>query len=49
MDEVKKGKFLWRWLALAGGVAVLAWAMREKLISIEAPREEIPPTFRTRD
>jgi hypothetical protein len=39
-------KRLLRVVAVLAGLAGLAWAMRERLISIPAPREETPPTFR---
>jgi hypothetical protein len=35
-----------RVVAILGALAGLAWAMRERMISIQAPREETPPTFR---
>jgi hypothetical protein len=35
-----------RVLAVVGGLAGLAWAMRDRLISISATRDEQPPTFR---
>jgi hypothetical protein len=39
-------KRLHRALAVIGGLAGIAWAMRDRLISIDATREEKPPTFR---
>ncbi|MDP3985076.1 MAG: hypothetical protein Q8Q52_08775 [Acidimicrobiia bacterium] len=39
-------KRLLRVVAVIGGLAGVAWAMRERLISIAAPREDKPPTFR---
>jgi hypothetical protein len=46
LEAVKK---LLRVVAVVGAVAGVAWAMRERLISIEAPREEHPPRFRVVD
>jgi predicted flap endonuclease-1-like 5' DNA nuclease len=43
MPAVKK---LVRVLGVVGGVAVVVWAMRERLVSIAAPREPEPPKFR---
>jgi large subunit ribosomal protein L21 len=39
-------KKLARILGLMGGVAAVAWAMRDRFVSIAAPREPEPPTFR---
>ncbi|HUO47051.1 MAG TPA: hypothetical protein VM470_09505 [Acidimicrobiia bacterium] len=39
-------KRLLRFIAVVGAVAGVAWAMRDRLISIPAPREESPPSFR---
>ncbi len=33
-------------VGFVGGLAAVAWAMRDRLISIAAPREPEPPTFR---
>ena len=33
-------------MTVLAAVAGVAWAMRERLISIPAPREERPPSFR---
>ncbi len=33
-------------VGFVGGAAALIWAMRDRLISIAAPREPQPPTFR---
>lgn len=33
-------------VGVIGGIAAVAWAMRDRLISIAAPREPEPPTFR---
>lgn len=33
-------------LTIAGGLAALVWAMRDRLISIPSEREESPPSFR---
>lgn len=33
-------------VGFVGGVAAVVWAMRDRLISIAAPREPQPPTFR---
>lgn len=35
-----------RLLGVLGGVAAVAWAMRERFVSIAAPREPEPPSFR---
>lgn len=35
-----------RFLGLLGGVAAVAWAMRDRFVSIASPREPEPPTFR---
>ncbi|MGF1667608.1 MAG: helix-hairpin-helix domain-containing protein [Acidimicrobiia bacterium] len=35
-----------RLLGLLGGVAAVAWAMRDRFVSIASPREPEPPTFR---
>jgi hypothetical protein len=35
-----------RVLAVVGGVAGIIWAMRDRLISISAARDEQPPRFR---
>jgi hypothetical protein len=43
---VHRMKRFLRVLAVVGGLAGLAWAMRDRLISISATREEQPPTFR---
>lgn len=42
-------KRLLRMAAVIGALAGVAWALRERLISIPAPREEKPPTFRVVD
>jgi len=39
-------KRLVRALAVIGGLAGIAWAMRDRLISINPTREDTPPTFR---
>lgn len=39
-------KRLARILGVVGGVAAVVWAMRDRLISITAPREPEPPRFR---
>jgi predicted flap endonuclease-1-like 5' DNA nuclease len=39
-------KRLARILGVVGGVAAVVWAMRDRLISITAPREPQPPRFR---
>lgn len=39
-------KKLARLIGLLGGVAVVVWAMRDRLVSIATPREPKPPTFR---
>ncbi|MDH4308619.1 MAG: helix-hairpin-helix domain-containing protein [Acidimicrobiia bacterium] len=39
-------KKLARFLGVLGGVAAVVWAMRERFVSIAAPREPEPPTFR---
>ncbi|HEY7563646.1 MAG TPA: hypothetical protein VIA81_01850 [Acidimicrobiia bacterium] len=33
-------------IVFLSGMAALVWAMRERFISITAPREEKPPAFR---
>ncbi|MFO7547886.1 MAG: DUF4332 domain-containing protein [Acidimicrobiia bacterium] len=33
-------------LGVLGGVAAVVWAMRDRFISVTAPREPEPPTFR---
>jgi hypothetical protein len=43
---VPRMKRFLRVLAVVGGLAGLAWAMRDRLISISGTREEQPPTFR---
>ena len=43
MPAVKK---LARLVGVVGGVAAVIWAMRERLVSIAAPREPEPPRFR---
>ena len=43
MPAVKK---LARLVGVIGGVAAVIWAMRERLVSIAAPREPEPPRFR---
>ncbi|HSL26613.1 MAG TPA: hypothetical protein VLA54_10065 [Acidimicrobiia bacterium] len=35
-----------RVVAVIGALVGVAWAMRERLISIPAPREKAPPVFR---
>ena len=35
-----------RLVGIVAGVATVVWAMRERFISIAAPREPEPPTFR---
>ena len=42
-------KRLLRVVAVIGALAGVAWALRERLISIPAPREQEPPTFRVVD
>lgn len=42
-------KRLLRTVVVLGGLAALAWAMRDRLISIATPREEQPPVFRVPD
>ena len=39
-------KRLARVIGVLGGVGAVIWAMRERFISIAAPREPHPPTFR---
>lgn len=39
-------KKLARLVGIVGGVAAVLWAMRDRLISIAAPREPEPPKFR---
>ncbi len=39
-------KRLARILGVVGGVVAVVWAMRDRLISITAPREPEPPRFR---
>lgn len=39
-------KKLARLVTVVGGVAAVIWAMRERLVSIAAPREPEPPKFR---
>lgn len=39
-------KRLARALGVLGGLAAVVWAMRERFISIAAPREPEPPSFR---
>jgi large subunit ribosomal protein L21 len=43
IDTMKK---LARVLGILGGIAAVAWAMRDRFISIAAPREPEPPSFR---
>jgi predicted flap endonuclease-1-like 5' DNA nuclease len=38
-------KFM-RILGILGGIAAVAWAMRDRFVSIAAPREPEPPSFR---
>lgn len=33
-------------LGIAGGVAAIIWAVRDRFITVTAPREPEPPTFR---
>lgn len=40
------GKYA-RVVGLAGGIGALAWAMRDRLVSIAIPREPDRPVFRT--
>lgn len=35
-----------KFLGVVGGVAAVLWAMRDRLISIAAPKEPEPPRFR---
>lgn len=35
-----------RFIGVLGGVAAVVWAMRDRLVSIAAPREPQPPKFR---
>lgn len=35
-----------RIIGVIGGVAAIVWAMRDRFVSIAAPREPEPPTFR---
>lgn len=35
-----------RLIGIIGGVAAVVWAMRDRLVSIAAPREPEPPRFR---
>jgi predicted flap endonuclease-1-like 5' DNA nuclease len=39
-------KRLARVVGVMGGIAAVLWAMRERFVSIAAPREPEPPTFR---
>lgn len=39
-------KRLARVVGILGGIGAVIWAMRERFISIAAPREPQPPTFR---
>jgi hypothetical protein len=41
-----KSKNLLRIVAIFGGLVALAWALRERLITIDSPREESPSPFR---
>lgn len=43
LSDVKK---LARVLGVAGSIAAVLWAMRDRLVSIAAPREPEPPKFR---
>lgn len=36
-----------RWIAAVIGAAAFVWAVRDRLISVPAPREPEPPRFRT--
>jgi predicted flap endonuclease-1-like 5' DNA nuclease len=36
-------------LGFVGGVAAVLWAMRDRLVSIAAPKEPEPPRFRVAD
>lgn len=35
-----------RLLGILGGIAAVVWAMRDRLVSVAAPREPDPPRFR---
>ncbi len=39
-------KRLAKLLGFLGGLAAVGWAMRDRLITIAAPKEPTPPTFR---
>jgi polyhydroxyalkanoate synthase len=39
-------KRLARIVGVVGGLAAVVWAMRDRFVSIAAPREPEPPTFR---
>ncbi len=44
--ERAKGRRIIQLVSIVGGVAAFVWALRERWISIDAPREEEPPSFR---
>jgi hypothetical protein len=46
MEKREGGRRLMKFLTIAGGLAALLWAMRDRLISIPTDREETPAPFR---
>ena len=40
------GRRIVQLVTVIGGLVALAWAMRERMISIDVPREDEPPSFR---
>lgn len=42
-------KRLARILGLLGGIGALAWAMRDRLVSVAISREPVPPAFKVPD
>ncbi|HEX5722376.1 MAG TPA: hypothetical protein VFZ06_06460 [Acidimicrobiia bacterium] len=46
MEKKAGGRRVLKLLTMAAGLAALLWALRDRLISIPAEREETPPSFR---
>ena len=46
MEKREGGRRLMKFLTIAGGLAALLWAMRDRLISIPTKREDSPAPFR---
>lgn len=44
--ERAKGRRIIQVVSIVAGLVALGWTMRERMISIDTPRDEEPPSFR---